>query len=226
MPTSVDVGTHHDDMKITSAQSSDHCASHEQRGEGDEAGRASSKPDGNQMVRHHHHGRGRRRPSRGRFSGPARAAIMRVRSTALSYMSTAFTSSSRCECSTLALMTSRALQICEPRKLRSLIEQWSDEAKHAGVTWQGRAELRAGLPMLHDIRDACVLAGDGAILSGLEEVGADAQAHCEYWICTQQAFISDTRDSFETCEVSEQLSDFYGEAVVMCTRSLDGGASG
>ena len=91
------------------------------------------------------------------------------------------------------------------------LSSWSDEARL--VNWQGMADLRRVLPMLHELEaGACVCAGEGSVLADVLPFAAEGR---EYWLCSSRT--NGERD-FETCELSSAFSDFYGTDIFVCTR--------
>ena len=135
--------------------------------------------------------------------------------------------SSTSEAAVLALFGSLAAKAFEPQAVRELLDRWADEATE-GVRWQGRAELRASLPFLDDLSSSCVLAGEGTML---KDVLPDA-SNREFWICASSPAWLETGDDpvlsaeFETCEPCEEISEFYGQPVFVCTRESARSSSG
>ena len=127
--------------------------------------------------------------------------------------------SSTSEAAVLALFGSLAAKVFEPQAVRELLNRWADEATE-GMRWQGRAELRAELPFLDELASSCVLAGEGTIL---KDILPDA-SHREFWICASSSTWLEAgydpvlRTEFETCEHCEEISEFYGQPVFVCTR--------
>ena len=71
--------------------------------------------------------------------------------------------------------------------------------------------------MLSELQVACVCIGEGSVL---QSVLPTAQGTREFWLCTHTSRSSSSvfETRFDTCELSEPLSDFYGQPVFVCTQ--------
>lgn len=120
----------------------------------------------------------------------------------------------------IALFGSIAARAQSSSSVRELVMRWAEEAAE-GLRWQGRPELRQTLPFLDDLSNSCVKAGEGTIL---REVLPEASQK-EFWICASSSSWLDPsqtdtalRGEFETCEICEEISAFYGQPIFVCTR--------